>query len=81
MKIKISYSWGDEEPLVSIPKGKTPWDYMRELALNEAEEAYYDNEECGPIGLEFKPNKIILTYNRSYMGAKDQCYYDLIEEE
>lgn len=81
MKIKISYSWGEEEAIVSIPEEKDPWEYMKELAVNEAEAAYLDNEEYGPIGLEFRGTEIILTYNRSYMtNGIDQCHYDLIKE-
>ena len=83
VKIKISYSWGKEEPLITIPEGKDPWKYMRELAVNEAEESFRTSDYCGPVGLEFYATEIILTYNKRYINdyEDDKCRYELIQED
>lgn len=44
MYIHIKYSWGDEEEPVVVPENKDPWAYMKELAVNEAEESFNCNE-------------------------------------
>lgn len=81
MKIKITYSWGDEEEPIVIPEGKNPWKYMRDIALNEAEESFAGNEDCGPIGLETykEDGRIILTYNKDYVTENDRCFYELVK--
>lgn len=79
MYIHIKYSWGDEEEPVVVPENKDPWAYMKELAVNEAEESFNCNEQFGPIGLEFYKNerKIILSYNHDFFEPNEKCIYEL----
>lgn len=81
MYIHIKYSWGDEEEPIAIPENKDPWVYMKELAVNEAEEAFNCNEQFSPIGLEFYKNegKIILFYNHDFLEPNEKCIYELKE--
>ena len=71
--IQIWYSWGDQEPPIAVPHAKDPWEELKKLAFKEAEIAFREHEDSGPVGLEFyeEEGRIILHY--PYDG--EICYY------
>ena len=72
--IEITYSWGDEEPIIKCKNKKDAWEKAKKMAVNEAKIVSEDHE-C-EIGLIFnkEENKIILhyTYDDEY------CYYKIL---
>ena len=53
--LKISYSWGDEEPYQEFNSFKEAWDTAKKDACNEAEIASIEaNNETCEIGLTFE---------------------------
>ena len=53
--LKISYSWGDEEPYQEFNSFKEAWDTAKKDACNEAEIASIEaNDETCEIGLTFE---------------------------
>lgn len=77
--VQIWYSWGDQEAPLPVDDNKDPWEYLKELAINEAEISFFEHEEDGEIGLKFYPNenKIILHYPYD----DEFCYYLITDEE
>lgn len=73
--LKITYSWGDEEPLIECKTKDLAWRKAKKMAMNEAE-LVSEEHEC-EIGLSFnkEEGKIILhyTYDDEY------CYYEVVE--
>lgn len=73
--VKITYSWGDEEPTIICDSKDTAWAKAKLMAVNEAEITSGEHE-C-EIGLYFNEDdgKIILhyTYDNEY------CYYTLVK--
>lgn len=71
--IHILYSWGDREVPIEVPRDKDAWEYAKSLAIDEAENAFFEHEDEGPIGIEFfrEENKIILHYQNN----EGCCYY------
>ena len=79
-KIKISYSWGDEEPERDEWKFDTKddaWKKMKELAINEAEIAGSENDS--EIGLKF--NKEAGKIDLHYFYDDEWCYYKIVGGE
>ena len=53
--LKISYSWGDEEPYQEFNSFEEAWDTAKKYACNEAETASIEaNNETCEIGLTFE---------------------------
>lgn len=53
--LKISYSWGDEEPYQEFNSFKEAWDTAKKDACNEAEIASIEaNDETCEIGITFE---------------------------
>lgn len=77
--IHIGYSWGDKEPAIAVPEGADAWEYLKKLAVNEAEVSFSEHEDEGEIGLQFfkEEGKIILhyPYDDTY------CYYRISDTE
>ena len=80
--LKISYSWGDEEPYQEFNSFKEAWDTAKKDACNEAEIASIEaNDETCEIGLTFEKEEdrgrisLHYTYDNSY------CYYDVLPQE
>ena len=44
MQIMITNSWEDEEQYIDIPEGQIPWEYMKQLVIDEAEMAFREHE-------------------------------------
>lgn len=77
--IQIWYSWGDQESPVEVPEGMDAWEYMKKLAVDEAEVSFFEHEDEGEIGLSFYADegKIVLHY-----GYDDEhCYYLITDDE
>lgn len=76
MQIMITNSWEDEEQYIDIPEWQIPWEYMKQLVIDEAEMAFREHEYCGPIGLEFYPaeKNIII----QYPWDNETCTYQLV---
>lgn len=77
--LKISYSWGDEEPYQEFNSFEEAWDTAKKDACNEAEIASIEaNDEKCEIGLTFEKEEdrgrisLHYTYDNSY------CYYDVL---
>lgn len=66
------------KPPVPVPSEVNAWEYMKQLAVNEAETAFSEFPDY-EIGMMFFPdnNKIILHYN--YDG--EFCYYKITNTE
>lgn len=82
VSLKISYSWGDEEPYQEFNSFKEAWDTAKKDACNEAEIASIEaNNETCEIGLTFEKEEdrgrisLHYTYDNSY------CYYDVLPQE
>lgn len=80
--LKISYSWGDEEPYQEFNSFEEAWDTAKKDACNEAEIAPIEaNDETCEIGLTFEKEEdrgrisLHYTYDNSY------CYYDVLPQE
>lgn len=80
--LKISYSWGDEEPYQEFNNFEEAWDTAKKDACNEAEIASIEaNDETCEIGLTFEKEEdrgrisLHYTYDNSY------CYYDVLPQE
>ena len=80
--LKISYSWGDEEPYQEFNSFEEAWDTAKKDACNEAEIASIEaNDEKCEIGLTFEKEedrgriRLHYTYDNSY------CYYDVLPQE
>lgn len=80
--LKISYSWGDEEPYQEFNSFKEAWDTAKKDACNEAEIASIEaNDETCEIGITFEKEEdrgrisLHYTYDNSY------CYYDVLPQE
>ena len=73
--LKISYSWGDEEPIIEYKTKDMAWRKAKKLAMNEAE--LVSEEQQSEVGLSFnkEEGRIILHYNY----CDDFCFYDIIE--
>jgi len=73
--IHIHYSWGDYEYPITVPDDEDAWEFMKKLAIDEAEEAYCEHVFEGFMGLEFftDDGRINLQY-----GYDDVvCYYHI----
>ena len=58
--LKISYSWGDEEPYQEFNSFKEAWDTAKKDACNEAEIASIEaNDETCEIGLTFEKEEVM----------------------
>ena len=77
--IQIWYSWGDQESPVEVPKEYDAWEYVKKLAVDEAEIAFHEHEDEGEIGLCFYADegKIIL----HYPSDDEYCYYLITDKE
>ena len=77
--IQIWYSWGDQESSIEVPEGTDAWEYMKSLAVNEAEIAFSSHEDEGEIGLQFfvGEEKIVLHYPYD----DEYCYYLITDTE
>lgn len=77
--IQMWYSWGDQETPIEAPVGVDPWEKMKQLAIDEAEVAFFEHEDEGEIGLQFYPEqrKIILHYQYD----DTYCYYMITDTE
>ena len=80
--LKISYSWGDEEPYQEFNSFEEAWDTAKKYACNEAEIASIEaNDETCEIGLTLEKEEdrgrisLHYTYDNSY------CYYDVLPQE
>lgn len=73
-KIKINYSWGDEEPPVEVPKDQDPWQFMLDLALKELRIECL--EHCGEGEIKIIPGEtgIELHYHDGEI-----CYYEIAD--
>lgn len=69
--IHIWYSWGDQEEPVEVPDGVDPWEYMKKLAIDEADT--YQEEHAYGCGIWMHPddNEIEL----KYFHEGSYCYY------
>lgn len=73
--IKITYSWGDEEEIITCKSEEEAWARMKELAINESEVA---SEEHGcEIGLTFDRENGNITLHYTY--DNEYCYYNLCD--
>ena len=71
--IQIWYSWGDQETAVEVPDGTDTWEYMKQLAINEAAASFHGHEDAGEIGLKlYKDQKKICLH---YPYDNEYCYY------
>lgn len=77
--IQIWYSWGDQEAPISVPNDVDAWEYMKRLAINEAEIAFSEHEDEGEIGLQLYADagKIILHYQYD----DEYCHYLITDTE
>lgn len=75
--IKISYSWGDEEPLYG--KFQTAEEAYKEMCLVASKEAFTQNEEFEEdhtcqVSFDAYKKKIVLHYNVD----DEYCYYQIV---
>lgn len=71
--IRISYSWGDTEPVIYRATIEDAWKYAKELAIDEAEVTCREWECSVELYLNEEKNRITLRY--LYDGS--ECYYDV----
>lgn len=83
--IQIWYSWGDKEPPIAVKGTEKPchenkalaWEKMKELAFKEAEIAFEEHEDYGPVGLQFYKKQGCIVLHYPYDGEK--CYYQITD--
>ena len=75
--LKISYSWGDEEPDQEFTSFEEAWKRAKEMASDEAEIAS-EEHEC-EIGLFFNKEEGIIELLYTYDG--ESCYYNIVKEK
>lgn len=73
--LKITYSWGDEEPLIMYKTKDAAWKEAKMLAMNEAEIVSEENE-C-EIGLAFNEKDGIIQLHYTY--DDEYCYYKILK--
>lgn len=73
--LKITYSWGDEEPIIRCITRGDAWQKAKEMAINEAEIASMEHE-C-EIGLSFNSQEGNITLHYTYDDS--YCYYNIIK--
>lgn len=80
--LKISYSWGDEEPYQEFNSFKEAWDTAKKDACNEAEIASIEaNDETCEIGLTFEKEEDRGRISLYYIYDNSYCYYDVLPQE
>lgn len=74
--IKITYSWGDEEPLIPCSNDKEEaWKQMKELTMKEVEVCNEEEEREIGLVLNKEEGSIKLHYNYD----DEWCYYNIVE--
>lgn len=73
--LEITYSWGDEEPIIECGTKNDAWKKAKELAMNEAE-ITSEEFEC-EIGLSFNHEEEKISLYYSY--DNQYCYYKVIK--
>lgn len=75
--IQIWYSWGDHEHPVKVPDGISAWEYMKKLAVNEAD-VYQEEVPYGCIIWMHPDDQMI---ELRYLSDNTCCYYLATNEE
>lgn len=73
--IRITYSWGEKEPVIECATLEDAWRKAREDALTEAETAS-EGHGC-EVGLEFKHSEGRITLHYTY--DDEYCYYNIVK--
>jgi hypothetical protein len=73
--IEITYSWGDEEPIIECDSKETAWTKAKEFALKETE--IVSKEHDCFIGLKFNKDQTEIALYYAY--DDEYCYYRIIE--
>lgn len=76
--IQVWYSWGDQEAAIAVPVNTDPWEYMKKLAVDEAEIEYITHG-VGMSGLMFFPDELRIILH--YPSDDTYCYYQITEKE
>lgn len=74
--LKISYSWGDEEPDQEFTSFKEAWERAKEMAIDESEIAS-EEHEC-EIGLSFDKEEGNIRLHYTY--DDEYCFYNVMKE-
>ena len=78
--IKISYSWGDEEPVYG--EYDTAIDAFSAACLLAGKEAYVQNDELDPSKTcTIEVDACLQIINLHYHGDDEWCYYRIVELE
>ena len=78
--IKISYSWGDEEPLRG--NYKTKEEAFFDACMMAAKEAYVQNEEFlegRTANVCFNASDYVISLEYEYDG--ETCFYEIVDED
>lgn len=74
--LKISYSWGDEEPDIECKSFDEAWRKAKEMAINEAE-IVSEEHEC-EIGLSLCKTEWKISLHYTY--DDEYCVYSIVEK-
>jgi hypothetical protein len=74
--VKITYSWGDEEPVICVGSKEDAWKKAKQLAVDEAE--IVSVEDTSPV-VELSFNKERTRITLHYVSDNEYCYYDVVE--
>lgn len=69
--IQIWYSWGDQEHPVLVPDEVDPWEYLKQLVINEVD--VYQEENPYGCGVWMHPDDQMAELK--YFGDNTYCYY------
>lgn len=75
--IQIWYSWGDQESPVEVPEGADAWEYMKKLAVDEADVSQEEYPYGCGIWMYPDKDRIILQYYQD----DEYCYYLITDTE
>ena len=75
--LKISYSWGDEEPLIPVDSFEHGWEKAKAMAINELETSCTGHECENGISFDEENRKIAV----HYMYDNEYCYYEVIKKD
>lgn len=73
--VRITYSWGEDEPVIECGSREEAWKKAKEMAFNEAEEAGMEHN-CF-IGVQCAPDSSRIVLNYQY--DETFAYYDIVK--
>ena len=74
--LKITYSWGDEEPEIEIQSFEDGWNTAKKMAIDELETVGIDHQCENGISFD-KENGIIIIH---YQYDDTYCKYEILKK-